>query len=75
VIKVCIEARSGSARFKVSVRAESIWRALSLVGERYPKGEAEVKFPIDLEGFFVESSAAGRGEPIGSEAPEQRIAA
>lgn len=75
MVKVCVEARSGAARFKVSVRAESIRRALSLVGERYPKGEAEVKFPIDPEGFFVEDSAASRGEPIRFEAPEQRIAA
>ena len=75
MVKVCVEARSGAARFKESVRAESIRRALSLVGERYPKGEAEVKFPIDPEGFFVEDSAARRGEPIRFEAPEQRIAA
>ena len=75
MIKVCVEVRREAARFKVSVQAESIRRALSLVGKRYPKGEAEVKFPIDPDGFFVENSAAGRGEPIGSEAPEQRIAA
>jgi len=75
VVKVCVEVRSGAARFSVAVRAESIRRALSLVRERYPVGEAEVKFPIDPEGFFVEDPGASRAGPIGSEAPEQRMAA
>ena len=75
MVKVCVEVRREAARFKVSVRTESMRRALSLVGERYPKGEAQVKFPINPERFFVEDSAASRGDPIGFEAPEQRIAA
>jgi hypothetical protein len=75
VVKVCVEVRREAVRFKVSVRAESMRRALNLVEERYPKGEAKVKFPIDLEGFFVEDSVASRGNSIGFEAPEQRIAA
>lgn len=75
MVKVCVVVRSEAARFKVSVRAESVRRALSLVGERYPEGEVQVKSPIDPEGFFVEDSAASRGDPIGFEAPEQRIAA
>jgi hypothetical protein len=75
VVKVCVEVRSGVARFKVAVRAESIRRALSLVRERYPKREAKVKCPIDPEGFFVEEPTASRAWPIGFEAPEQRMAA
>jgi hypothetical protein len=75
VVKVCVEVRSGAARFSVAVRAESIRWALSLVRERYPKGEAEVKFPIDPEGFFVEDPGASRAGPTGSEAPEPRMAA
>ena len=75
MVKVCVEVRSGAARFSVAVRAESIRRALSLVRERYPKGEAEVKFPIDPEGFFVEDPTASRAGPIGFEAPQQRMAA
>jgi hypothetical protein len=35
-------------------------------------GEAEVKFPIDPEGFFVEYPAASGAGPIGFEAPEQQ---
>ena len=75
MVKVCVEVRSGAARFSVAVRAASIRRALSLVRERYPMGEAEVKFPIDPEGFFVEEPGPSRAGPIGSEAPEPRMAA
>ena len=70
MVKVCIEVRSGAARFEAAVRAESIRRALSLVRERYPKGEAEAKLPIGPEGFFVEDLAASRAGPGGFEAPE-----
>ena len=75
MVKVSIEVRRGAVSFDVAVRAESIRRAVSLAEGRYPEGNIRVKFPIDPEGFFVENSAAGRGEPIRSEAPEQRIAA
>ncbi len=70
MVKVCVEVRSGATRFQVAIRAESIRRALSLVRERYPKGEAQVKLPIDPEGFFVEDPAASRAGPVGFEAPE-----
>jgi hypothetical protein len=53
VVKVSIEVRSGAARFDVAVQAQSIQRAVNLVGERYPNGNVRVKFPIDAEGFFV----------------------
>jgi hypothetical protein len=75
VVKVCVEVSSGATRFCVAVRAQSIRRALSLVGERYPKGEAEVKFPIGPEGFSVEEPGVSRAGPIGFEALEQRAAA
>jgi hypothetical protein len=45
MVKISMEARSGAATFGVAVQAESIERALSLVQQRYPKGEARVKFP------------------------------
>jgi hypothetical protein len=75
VVKVSVEVRSGAARFEVAVRAESITRALNLVKKRYPGRVAQVKFPIDPEGFFVKAPAAGRGGSRGFEAPEQRMAA
>ena len=76
MVQVCVEVRSGATRFQVAIRAESTRRALSLVRERYPKGEAQVKLPIIPEGFFVEDPAASGAGPVGFEAPEQqRIAA
>jgi hypothetical protein len=57
MVKVSIEVRNGAARFDVAVQAESIQRALSFVGERYPDGNVRVKFPIDAEGFFVKDTA------------------
>jgi len=55
MVKVAVEVRNGTARFRVAVRAESIRRALSVVGKRYPHSEVRVRFPIDPEGFFVEA--------------------
>jgi hypothetical protein len=57
MIKVSVEVRSGTARFRVEVQAESIQRALSLVGARFPGRTYRVKFPIEPEGFFVEGPA------------------
>jgi hypothetical protein len=39
------------------VQAESIERALEIVGKQNPDKECEVAFPIDPETFFVEDSA------------------
>jgi len=61
MVKVSVEICSGAAHFDVGVQAESIQRAVSLVRERYPKGNVRVKFPIEPESFFVEDAAIGRG--------------
>ena len=58
MVKVSIEVRSGAARFRVGVRAESIERAVSLMEKRFPNRNVKVCFPIDPEGFFGESSTA-----------------
>lgn len=58
MVKVSIEVRNGSARFSVAVRSESIWRAMSIVGGRYPDDDLRAKFPIDPGGFFVNDPAA-----------------
>ena len=64
MIRVSIEVRSGTARFKVSVQAESIEAALE-TAKRYNSGkECKVVFPIDPEGFFVEDDL-GRDEMVG----------
>ena len=57
MVKVSIEVRSGAARFNVAVRAESIQRAVSLMGNRFPGREVIVSFPINPEGSLVDASA------------------
>jgi hypothetical protein len=53
MVKVSVEVRSGTARFRVGVQAESVRRALSMVGGRYPQGAVRVVFPVEPEGLFV----------------------
>jgi hypothetical protein len=57
-VKVSVEVRSGNARFRVGVRAQSIGKALSLVAGSYPRGVVRVAFPIEPEGFFVREPSA-----------------
>lgn len=67
MIKVSVEVRSGAAHFRAAVWAESMERAISLVGARYPGCEAKVLFPIDPEAFFAKGlvSASGMVQPEG----------
>ena len=67
MVKVSIEVRSGAARFRVGVRAESIERAVSLMEKRFPGRNVQVSFPIDPEVFFGEGSA--------TRTPQQQLAA
>ena len=50
--KVSVEVRSGTARFRVAVRAESAERALSLVSGRYPARACRVEPPIEARELF-----------------------
>ena len=52
LIQVVIEVRSGAASFRVSVRAHSIQRAISLVRGTYPGAEASLVLPVEPESFF-----------------------
>lgn len=70
MIRVSVEVRSGAARFRAAVWAESIERALSLVKARYPGGEAGVIFPIEPEAFFVDGAVPASGV-VRLEAPEE----
>ena len=56
MIRISVQVNSGTARFRVMVQAESIERALEIVGRKNPDKECEVAFPIDPETFFVEGS-------------------
>ena len=58
MIKISVQVSSGTARFGVTIQAESIERALESVARQYPGRVCEVTFPIDPETFFVEDSFA-----------------
>lgn len=61
MVRVLIEVRSGAVHLDMVVQAGSIWRAVGLVGGRYPRGDVRVKFPIDPESFFVEDPTTRAG--------------
>ena len=53
LIQVVIEVRRGAASFQVSVRAQNIQRAISLVRGTYPGAEASLVIPVEPESFFA----------------------
>jgi hypothetical protein len=59
MIRVCIEVDRGAARSTLSVRAESIVRALELAGEQNPGCVLSVVFPLDPDTFFVRDAFEG----------------
>ncbi len=63
MIQVDLEVRSGAARFRVTARAKSIRRAVSLAGTGYPGGEVNLVLPVGPESFFVED--ANEAESVG----------
>jgi hypothetical protein len=73
MVKVCVEVRSGVARFRVGVQAQSIRGALNMVAGSYPRGEVSVVFPIEPEGFFVRDPTSPAGL-IGLELTERAAA-
>jgi hypothetical protein len=58
MIRISVQVSSGTGRFRVAARAETIERALEIVARRYPGRECEVTFPIDPETFFIEDTMA-----------------
>ena len=62
MIRISIKMSSGAARFRVTIQAESIERALEIVARQNPGKECEVAFPIDPETSFVEDSVATVGQ-------------
>jgi hypothetical protein len=53
MVRVCVEVCEGSARFRATVQAESISRAVSITKGRHPDRDVRVVFPIDPEEFFA----------------------
>jgi hypothetical protein len=72
LIQVVIEVRSGAASFRVSVRAHSIRRAISLVRSSYPGAEASLVLPLEPESFFLGDDFAG-AEQDTSQRPERLL--
>jgi len=61
MIRISVEVRSGTARFRVGVQAQSTRKALAVVASGHPRGEARILVPIEPEGFFVrEPSTSAR---------------
>ena len=57
MIRVCIEVDRGAARSTLSVRAESIVKALEVAGEQNPGCVLSVVFPLDPDTFFVRDAS------------------
>ena len=64
MIKIFIEVRSGTARYKVALLAESIEGALEMAKRYNPGKECKVVFSMDPEAYFVEDDL-GRGVVVG----------
>ena len=73
MVKVSVEVRSGTARFRVGAQAQSIRKALSMVGGKYPQGEIRLMFPAEPGGFFVSKPLAQVGI-VGSEQAQREAA-
>ena len=58
MVQVRLEVRTGTARFRVSVRARSTQRAVSLANARYPGGEVRVLRPAEPD--FAAQRRPGR---------------
>ena len=58
MLRISVEVRSGTANFRGGVQAESMSKALLMLGGRYPYGQVKVHPPIDLEDFFVQEPSA-----------------
>jgi hypothetical protein len=58
MIRVTVEVVSDAAHSMVTVRAESILRAVEIAKEHNPSCDARVAFPIDPQAFFVSNPAA-----------------
>lgn len=73
MVKVSVEVRSGTARFRVGAQAQSIRKALSMVEGKYPQGEIRLVFPAEPGGYFVHKPLAQAGI-VGSEQAQREAA-
>ena len=61
MVKMVVQVRSGAARFRVAVQAESIERALEIAMKQNLGRNCEVTVPINSKAFFVAESATTSG--------------
>ena len=60
MVRISVEVSSGAARFRVSVQAQSIERALEIAQRQNPGKDCEVRFPIDAESFLAEGDGVAK---------------
>ena len=65
MVRISVEVSSGAARFRVSVQAQSIERAMEIVQRQNPGKDCEVRFPIDAESFFVQEDSVAKVGEVG----------
>ena len=65
MVRISVEVSSGAARFRVSVQAQSIERALEIVERQNAGKDCKVRFPIDAEAFFLEEDGAAKMGAVG----------
>jgi hypothetical protein len=73
MVRISVEVCSGAARFRVSVLARSIERAMEIVREQNPGKSCKMRFPIDPERVLVKDPVERAGL-IEGEQPELRAA-
>ena len=61
MVRSAVQVRSGAARFRVAVQAESIERVLEIAKKQNLRRNSDVTFPINSEVFFVAEPAATTG--------------
>lgn len=64
MVSVCIEVGNEAGSLKITVRARTIERAVSIAAEQYPGNSIEVEFPINPEAFFADEAAGEALIPI-----------
>jgi hypothetical protein len=68
MIQVQFEVRAGATRFRVSARAASIHRAVSVARARYTGGEVRLVLPAELVAFF-DRAGPGEADSLGVQMP------
>lgn len=68
MVKISVEVSNGAARFRVSVQARSIERALELVERLNPGKGCKVRVPLDAEAFFIDEGVVAEVGTLGKAA-------